>query len=311
MASLPEEKFHDELRWCITQLELGLAHQDADSRQAAETVKILKILRSSKAPLVKKRQAMRNALGDYRKKMRESEKKFVSGLRNSKFQPVGNMKAYSKSKFLRQSNSRTSDKDELGSHLSSLLLEQKVPEGSQCPDESHDDDDKNVNCLSGSVNLLQDDHKKDISEYSQNLNSNCSVGFLSELSSASGPGSVVAHESAMKRQKCIALSHNNADKGSEEMFGSSTSTGFHFAPSDNSFCFGFTEEEENVGKETTGAKDGVNDAGSSNSNGYKQSGQTENSYHPEGEKVKSNIFKYERTDNSFVFNFSLDGDGLS
>ena len=42
---------------------------------AAEAVKILKILRNPSAPMVKKRQAMRNTFGDYRKKMAEEEKK--------------------------------------------------------------------------------------------------------------------------------------------------------------------------------------------------------------------------------------------
>ncbi|RUS82846.1 hypothetical protein EGW08_009368 [Elysia chlorotica] len=124
------QKFHDELRWCISQLELGLQRQDPDSRQAMETIKILKILRSPKAPLVKKRQAMRSALGDYRKKMKESEKKFLSGLRNSRFQRAGNTKAQSKSKFLRQSYSRTADRDELGSHLSNLHLQQNSAQDS-------------------------------------------------------------------------------------------------------------------------------------------------------------------------------------
>ena len=40
-----------------------------------EAIKVLKILRSDKAPLVKKRQAMRNTFGDYRQKIKEEEKK--------------------------------------------------------------------------------------------------------------------------------------------------------------------------------------------------------------------------------------------
>ena len=42
---------------------------------AMEAVKVLKILQSSKAPLVKKRQAMRNTFGDYRAKMRKEQAK--------------------------------------------------------------------------------------------------------------------------------------------------------------------------------------------------------------------------------------------
>ena len=46
---------------------------------AAEAVKVLKILCSSKAPLVKKRQAMRNTFGDYRAKMRKEQTKSAAG----------------------------------------------------------------------------------------------------------------------------------------------------------------------------------------------------------------------------------------
>ena len=38
-------------------------------------MKVLKILQSSKAPLIKKRQAMRNTFGDYRAKMRKEQAK--------------------------------------------------------------------------------------------------------------------------------------------------------------------------------------------------------------------------------------------
>ena len=46
---------------------------------AMEAVKILKILQSSKAPLIKKRQAMRNAFGDYRTQMRKERAKSAAG----------------------------------------------------------------------------------------------------------------------------------------------------------------------------------------------------------------------------------------
>ena len=44
-----------------------------------EAVKILKILQSRKAPLVKKRQAMRNTFGDYRAKMKKEQTKSAAG----------------------------------------------------------------------------------------------------------------------------------------------------------------------------------------------------------------------------------------
>ena len=46
---------------------------------AQEAVKVLKILQSSKAPLIKKRQAMRNTFGDYRAKMKKEQTKSAAG----------------------------------------------------------------------------------------------------------------------------------------------------------------------------------------------------------------------------------------
>ena len=49
-----------------------------DFYSAEEAMKILKILQNPKAPMVKKRQAMRNTFGDYRKKMAEEERKHAT-----------------------------------------------------------------------------------------------------------------------------------------------------------------------------------------------------------------------------------------
>ncbi|XP_016327400.1 UPF0488 protein C8orf33 homolog [Sinocyclocheilus anshuiensis] len=54
-----------------TELELGLRTQKTSSKQREEASRALKTLRSSKAPLVKKRQVMRAISGDYRKKIEE------------------------------------------------------------------------------------------------------------------------------------------------------------------------------------------------------------------------------------------------
>ncbi|XP_043082596.1 UPF0488 protein C8orf33 homolog [Puntigrus tetrazona] len=67
----PDEQLSRELDWCIEQLELGLRTQKTSSKQREEASHALKTLRSSKAPLVKKRQVMRAISGDYRKKMEE------------------------------------------------------------------------------------------------------------------------------------------------------------------------------------------------------------------------------------------------
>uniref|UniRef100_A0A3P9J4V2 Zgc:112185 n=1 Tax=Oryzias latipes TaxID=8090 RepID=A0A3P9J4V2_ORYLA len=66
-----EEKLNRQLDWCIEQLELGLKCQKGTTKQKEEASRALKTLRSSKAPLAKKRQVMRAMTGDYRKKMEE------------------------------------------------------------------------------------------------------------------------------------------------------------------------------------------------------------------------------------------------
>ncbi|XP_040923331.1 UPF0488 protein C8orf33 homolog [Toxotes jaculatrix] len=70
-----EEQLNRQLDWCIEQLELGLRSQKGTPKQKEEASRALKTLRSSKAPLVKKRQVMRAMTGEYRKKMEEEKKK--------------------------------------------------------------------------------------------------------------------------------------------------------------------------------------------------------------------------------------------
>uniref|UniRef100_A0A3P9PXQ6 Zgc:112185 n=2 Tax=Poecilia reticulata TaxID=8081 RepID=A0A3P9PXQ6_POERE len=71
----PEEQLDRELNWCIEQLQLGMTSQKGTPKQKEEASRALKTLRSSKAPLVKKRQLMRALTGDYRKKMEEEKNK--------------------------------------------------------------------------------------------------------------------------------------------------------------------------------------------------------------------------------------------
>lgn len=70
-----EEQLNRQLDWCIEQLELGMRSQKATPKQKEEASRALKTLRSSKAPLAKKRQVMRAMTGDYRKKMEEEKSK--------------------------------------------------------------------------------------------------------------------------------------------------------------------------------------------------------------------------------------------
>ncbi|XP_058013625.1 UPF0488 protein C8orf33 homolog [Ahaetulla prasina] len=75
MEEAPKPTFQDELEWCITQLETGLLRLNPTPKQADETRHILKVLRSRKAPLVKKRQMMHHVFGDYRLKMAEENER--------------------------------------------------------------------------------------------------------------------------------------------------------------------------------------------------------------------------------------------
>ncbi|XP_066545134.1 UPF0488 protein C8orf33 homolog isoform X1 [Amia ocellicauda] len=74
-APSSDQQLARELDWCIEQLELGLHTQKSNPKQVEEATRALRTLRSSKAPLVKKRQVMRATLGDYRKKMEEEKAK--------------------------------------------------------------------------------------------------------------------------------------------------------------------------------------------------------------------------------------------
>lgn len=70
-----EEQLKRELDWCIEQLELGMKTQNATPKQKEDASRAVKTLRSSKAPLAKKRQVMRAMTGDYRKKMEDARSK--------------------------------------------------------------------------------------------------------------------------------------------------------------------------------------------------------------------------------------------
>ncbi|XP_059145738.1 UPF0488 protein CG14286-like [Physella acuta] len=147
-SSEEAKKFVEELQWCITELEIGLQRQSPDSKQVAETIKILKILNSTKAPMVKKRQAMRNALGDYRKKMKEAEAKSLSGLRHSRFQPLGN-KIHRKSKFLKQSHAKQQflANSQLESNLNNLTLSSTTQQNGATPITNHDTENSNPHTI--------------------------------------------------------------------------------------------------------------------------------------------------------------------
>ncbi|KAL8175175.1 UNVERIFIED_CONTAM: hypothetical protein K2H54_015136 [Gekko kuhli] len=75
MEEAPRGTFQDELEWCISQLETGLLRLHPTPEQVEESQRVLRVLRSRKAPSVKKRQVMHRVFGDYRLKMAEERKR--------------------------------------------------------------------------------------------------------------------------------------------------------------------------------------------------------------------------------------------
>ncbi|XP_050491801.1 UPF0488 protein CG14286 [Bombus huntii] len=82
-----EDQFEVELCWCIQQLEMCLGTGKLPERQAHDLNKNINILKSNTASLIRKRQIMRNTLGNYREKMALDEQKFGKTASSIKFMP--------------------------------------------------------------------------------------------------------------------------------------------------------------------------------------------------------------------------------
>lgn len=80
-----EDQFELELCWCIQQLEATLVSGKLHGKQAEDLNKHLRSLKSNTAPLIKKRQIMRNTLGDYKDKMVKDEQKLNKIVSSIKF----------------------------------------------------------------------------------------------------------------------------------------------------------------------------------------------------------------------------------
>ncbi|TMW49516.1 hypothetical protein DOY81_005406 [Sarcophaga bullata] len=104
-----DSQFELELCWCVQQLETALNSGKLSQKVAEDTVKNLKILKGNSAPLIKKRQVMKAAMGDYRAKMKEEEKKMSLAVKQIKFTPTADVNK--KSNFVKKSAILTSGKD--------------------------------------------------------------------------------------------------------------------------------------------------------------------------------------------------------
>ncbi|XP_011876942.1 PREDICTED: UPF0488 protein CG14286 [Vollenhovia emeryi] len=99
-----EDRFELELCWCIQQLEASLAAGKLQMKQAQELSRQLNSLKSNTASLIRKRQIMRNTLGDYREKMVEDERKFGKTVSAVKF--TSSASADRKSIFVKKATGR-------------------------------------------------------------------------------------------------------------------------------------------------------------------------------------------------------------
>ncbi|XP_034490045.1 UPF0488 protein CG14286 [Drosophila innubila] len=102
-------QFELELCWCVQQLQTALDSGKLNQKIAEDTAKNLKTLTSHTAPLIKKRQVMKLALGDYRSKMQQEEKKMLLASKQIKFTPAADMNK--KSSFVKKSALLTSGND--------------------------------------------------------------------------------------------------------------------------------------------------------------------------------------------------------
>ncbi|XP_030379419.1 UPF0488 protein CG14286 [Scaptodrosophila lebanonensis] len=102
-------QFELELCWCVQQLRTALDSGKLSQKVAEDTAKNLKILMSQTAPLIKKRQVMKLALGDYRLKMQQEEKKMLLASKQIKFTPASSTDI--KSSFVKKSALLKSGKD--------------------------------------------------------------------------------------------------------------------------------------------------------------------------------------------------------
>ncbi|XP_073835766.1 UPF0488 protein CG14286-like isoform X2 [Musca autumnalis] len=104
-----DRQFELELCWCVQQLETALNTGKLSQKVAEDTMKNLKILKG-RHPIIKKRQVMKAAMGDYRAKMKEEEKKMSLAPKQIKFTTTS-ANDVKKSSFVKKAAILTSGKD--------------------------------------------------------------------------------------------------------------------------------------------------------------------------------------------------------
>lgn len=94
---MDEQKFQEELCWCIDHLESNLQSKKLSEKQIKDISKTISSLKNKKNPLAKKRQLMRVSCGDYREKMAKDDQKFKMNT-----QVTAKVKKHEKSLFLKR-----------------------------------------------------------------------------------------------------------------------------------------------------------------------------------------------------------------
>ncbi|XP_039110073.1 UPF0488 protein C8orf33 homolog isoform X2 [Hyaena hyaena] len=91
-AEAQAEQLARELAWCVEKLELGLKMQRPSPKQKEQALGAIRILRSERTPLPRKRQLMRSLFGDYRAQMeaerQEALRVLRTAARTAQVQPV-------------------------------------------------------------------------------------------------------------------------------------------------------------------------------------------------------------------------------
>ncbi|GFU57690.1 hypothetical protein TNCV_3638451 [Trichonephila clavipes] len=83
-----DASFEDQIFWCLKHLEEKLQGERVSPREAQSILKSIKLLRSKRTSFVQKRQVMRLACGDYRKKMEEEVETTKQQIDDSEIEPV-------------------------------------------------------------------------------------------------------------------------------------------------------------------------------------------------------------------------------
>ncbi|XP_072168298.1 uncharacterized protein [Diadema setosum] len=121
-------KFQKELCWCIQQLELGLVNMKPNAQQAQEAERLLKILKSSKAPMARKRQIMRASFGNYRARMQQEEKKHAEAMKRSKSLTPVESEKLNTATFYRRATSSAPGSSNQSSHSKFVSVEPVILE---------------------------------------------------------------------------------------------------------------------------------------------------------------------------------------